>query len=892
MLSNSDESNILSPFNLCNFHSDCGDFNPGLSPSLSHSCYTHYGCPSEMNGQRAPLPSSSNGGAHTPSVSRIPRGAARPRQGLSPRINHSFVPVFHERSHDEDAAILSDNLWKLARKTGNLNLANKGMARVVTSEQLNRWKYPALDKIESHAIGNGLMDSSALWRTRKQLTSFCMCGPHTRRKRYYQIREFQMASSADELESEDPDDEIELDDPIPQPNPDALPERLYDINDADEDSKKANLEQLSLNEEDAWWNQQPINNLDLSSNALTHLSPKIENLLTLTVLQLHDNALVALPPEIGKLEKLVRLNLSHNKLNELPVELFSLPELRHLNISHNEFIELNPDISNLHMLEFLDAGNNNLKSLPGGIGFLVRLTALLLPNNHIVELPPDIVNMRSLQKLDLMKNDLTGLPEDMGLLRKLQCLYVQHNDIKELPSFEGNETLNELHASNNFIERVPKDLCSNLPHLQVFDLRDNKIKQLPDEVCLLRNLNRLDVSNNSISVLPVTLSSLAHLISLQVDGNPIKTIRRDIIQCGTARILKTLQERAQAKDRETGGLASDGMSCGNARPSTVDDMPAGSVDNYQQRQHVAPVQAQSMQYPYPSQPQFMPQPEQFCFYYPQYVIPLAQQRLQEQEQQRFNHYMPQPQQLPYDNSFGPAPLHMSHHLPQQQQKQEHHVDFTRCAVHPRWVYKLRHTRTLAVNVENLTNVPDHVFELAAAEQVHVVDFARNQLKALPNGLQHMSKLVTELVLSHNAISHVHPFISQFTRIAHLNLSNNLLTDLPLEFRVLNTLRELNIANNRFTFIPKALYELQGLEILIASENRIKALNVAGLEGMSRLNTLDLRNNDIESIPPILGNLTNITHLELIGNPFRQPRHQILIKGTDAIMSYLRDRIPI
>jgi len=36
---------------------------------------------------------------------------------------------------------------------------------------------------------------------------------------------------------------------------------------------------------------------------------------------------------------------------------------------------------------------------------------------------------------------------------------------------------------------------------------------------------------------------------------------------------------------------------------------------------------------------------------------------------------------------------------------------------------------------------------------------------------------------------------------------------------------------------------------------------------------------------------NFSHLELVGNPFRQPRHQILMKGTDAIMSYLRDRIP-
>ncbi|XP_017968997.1 leucine-rich repeat-containing protein 40 isoform X6 [Drosophila navojoa] len=680
------------PFDECVNSIDCGgDYNLDSVPASG--CYNQYHCPCEMNARQ-------NLGTSCAGASRIPRAAARPRQSLSPRINYAFQPVFHERTSKEDDTLLTDTLWKLARKTGTLNLTNKGMARV--------------------------------------------------------------------------------------------PERLFDINEADADTKKRTLEQLSINEEDAWWNQVPLNNLDLSSNALTHISPKIENLSTLTVLQLHDNALVELPPQISKLEKLVRLNLSHNKLKELPPDLYSLPELRHLNISHNEFEELNPDISNLHMLEFLDAGNNNINSLPGGIGFLVRLTALLLANNHIKELPPDIVYMRSLQKLDLMKNDLVALPEDMGLLRKLQFLYVQHNDIKELPSFDGNEMLSELHASNNYIDHVPKELCENLPHLKILDLRDNKITQLPDEVCLLRNLNRLDITNNSISVLPVTLSTLAHLISLQVDGNPIKTIRRDILQCGTARILKTLHDRAQAKERTDGG---------------ADDLPCSSS------------------------------------------AAGSQLSMQKQQQQ---------QQLPANMTDK---------------------------------YKLRHSRTLAVNLEGLTDVPAHVFELASEEKVHVVDFARNHLSTLPKGLQHMSDLVTELVLSHNVINNVPPFISQFTRITFLNLSNNLIKDLPQEFGLLNTLRELNIANNRFEALPNALYELQGLEILIASDNQIKALNVAGLQNLPRLSTLDLRNNNIEHVPPTLGNLTNITHLELVGNPFRQPRHQILMKGTDSIMSYLRDRIP-
>ncbi|XP_020817814.1 leucine-rich repeat-containing protein 40 isoform X5 [Drosophila serrata] len=674
-----------------------GDFD--LSP-----CFTHYGCPNEMSD----LPGVGRAGAKGGTASRIPRCAPSQRQrqtattmARSPRPKSSFRPVFHERTTEEDDSILTQQLWKLARKTGNLNLSNKALASV--------------------------------------------------------------------------------------------PERLYDINEADADSKAVNLEQLSIKEEDAWWNQVPLTNLDLSSNTLTHLSPKIANLQhSLTVLTLHDNALVELPSEIGKLEKLMRLNVSHNKLKQLPRETYSLPELRHLNISYNEFNELDPDISDLHMLEFLDAGHNNIQSLPGGIGFLVRLTALLLPHNHIKELPPDLVNMRSLQKLDLMQNDLTCLPEDMGLLRKLECLYLQHNDILELPNFEGNEALSELHASNNFIMTVPKAMCSNLPHLKILDLRDNKITELPDELCLLRNLNRLDVSNNTISMLPVTLSSLAHLISLQVDGNPIKTIRRDIIQCGTTRILKTLHERALAKAKEDG---SDNAVSNSGAGISVTRLSGGQAEDCELPSN------------YPDR------------------------------------------------------------------------------------YKLRHTRTLAVNLEELTEVPEQVFQIARNEGVHVVDFARNQLSTLPNGLQHMHDLVTELVLSHNLIGYVPKFISQFTRITFLNLSNNLLSDLPMEFGVLNTLRELNIANNRFQFIPNSVFELQGLEIFIASENHIKTLNVSGLKSMPRLSTLDLRNNDIDSIPPTLGNLTNITHLELVGNPFRQPRHQILMKGTDAIMSYLRDRIP-
>ncbi|KAI8130217.1 hypothetical protein FF38_12561 [Lucilia cuprina] len=571
-----------------------------------------------------------------------------------------------------------------------------------------------------------------------------------------------------------------------------VPDKVYTINSGDDD-KEVTLESLVANEEDAWWNKVPLNNLDLSSNQLTQLSPKIANLCSLTTLTLYDNGLTSLPKEIGKLEKLLRLNLSRNNLKELPAEFFTLPDLRYLNLSYNKFSELHPDISDFHMLEVLDVSNNELTELPGGIGFLVRLTTLLLAYNHIKELPNDLVNMRSLQKLDLMHNDLIALPEDMGSLRKLQCLYVQHNDIKELPDFDGCD-LQELHVSNNFIEKIPKNLCSKLPHLKIFDLRDNKITQLPDEIALLQSLIRLDISNNSISNLPYSLSSLAHLVSLQVEGNPIKSIRRDILQCGTVRILKTLKDRA-------GGLEA-AAAAANAEANTMGSDGLNS----------------------PRRPP--------C--------------------------------LGEENSIFPDR------------------------------YKLRKTHCLTVTMQNLTEAPDELFATACEENVNIVDFSRNRFTTLPEGLLQMKTCCSELVFANNVISTVPSFISQFTRLSLVNLSCNNLTNLPEEFSVLNTLRELNISNNKFEMLPNCVYELQGLEILLACDNRIKVIDASssGLGALKRLATLDLRNNNIEHVPPILGNLKNITTLEIIGNPFKLPRHQTLQKGTDAIMTYLRDRIPV
>lgn len=85
--------------------------------------------------------------------------------------------------------------------------------------------------------------------------------------------------------------------------------------------------------------------------------------------------------------------------------------------------------------------------------------------------------------------------------------------------------------------------------------------------------------------------------------------------------------------------------------------------------------------------------------------------------------------------------------------------------------------------------------------------------------------------------------------------------------------------------------MRGLEILQACDNQIAQIDMNGLSQLKYLATLDLANNNINFVPPHLGNMKQLRFLELRGNSFRQPRYAILEQGTETILSYLRDRIP-
>uniref|UniRef100_A0A8B9K9N7 Leucine-rich repeat-containing protein 40 n=1 Tax=Astyanax mexicanus TaxID=7994 RepID=A0A8B9K9N7_ASTMX len=256
---------------------------------------------------------------------------------------------------------------------------------------------------------------------------------------------------------------------------------------------------VSFSASDRWWEQTDLTKLLLSSNKLETLSEDVKLLPALVVLDIHDNQLRTLPATIGELEQLQKLNLSHNKMTDLPLELWNLTNLRCLHLQQNLIEQLPSELGQLCQLEDLDLSNNKLIIVPDGLANLNNLVKLNLSFNSLKSLPSAISEMKNLRMLDCSRNQLESVPPVLAQMASLEQLYLRHNKLRFLPELPSCKTLKELHCGNNQIEVLEAAHLKHLSALSVLELRDNKVKSLPEEITLLQGLQRLDLTNNDLS---------------------------------------------------------------------------------------------------------------------------------------------------------------------------------------------------------------------------------------------------------------------------------------------------------------------------------------------------------------------------------------------------------
>ncbi|XP_069718086.1 leucine-rich repeat-containing protein 40 [Phaenicophaeus curvirostris] len=539
-----------------------------------------------------------------------------------------------------------------------------------------------------------------------------------------------------------------------------VPQHIWRIN---LDTPEEAHQNLSFGAADRWWEQTDLTKLLLASNKLQSLSEDIRLLPALTVLDVHDNQLTSLPSALGQLENLQKLDVSHNKLISIPEELLQLSCLKSLLLQHNELSHLPDGFGQLVALEELDLSNNRLTDIPTSFALLINLVRLNLACNQLKNLPADISAMKSLRQLDCTKNYLETVPPKLATMASLEQLYLRKNKLRSLPEFPSCKLLKELHAGENQIEILNAENLKHLSSLSVLELRDNKIKSVPDEITLLQKLERLDLANNDISRLPYTMGNLPQLKFLSLEGNPLRTIRRDLLQKGTQELLKYLRSKIQ----------DDVTSPGGEPPVTAMTLPSESRVNMH-----AITSLKLLEY---SEKQAAVIPDEMFDAVGSHRVATVNF-----SKNQLNEVPPRIVEL--KDSVCDVNLGFN---------RISSLSSEFCMLH-----KLAH---LDIRNNFLTTLPE---EMEALTQLQVINLSFNRFKAFPSVLYRIVTLET-ILLSNNQVGSIDPLqLKKMERLGTLDLQNNDLLQVPPELGNCENLRTLLLEGNPFR-TPRAAVLAKG-----------------------------------------------------------------------------------
>ncbi|KAF9581465.1 hypothetical protein BGW38_001499 [Lunasporangiospora selenospora] len=605
-----------------------------------------------------------------------------------------------------------------------------------------------------------------------------------------------------------------------------------------------------------WWDTVDLTRLTAADNAITFIDSRIQEFGGLVYVDFHSNCLATLPEEFAHLERVMSLNLSSNRFLEIPIILFRLKALVELNLSGNQISgPLDSSIGKLVGLESLDLSDNQLTSLPHELSHLRSLRRLNLSKNRLQNLSVQVlIHMPKLTELEIADNCLTCLFSGLAVfntengdkghqvleLPSLVRIDARRSGLQRMTDVEDVvkpsillPSIKEIFLSHNNLSSLD-NLMTAMPQLRHLDIQSNRFTGIPSGVYDSSNLRHLNMSVNQMEMMPSELGSMTDLLTFNWEGNPIRNVPRSI--ANTESLLKLLRQR-QSADAPVATTAEHLESI------------VVSIDSN------SPILTHSE----PRSP------------------PTQQSR---QDMRSLANELPSPM-AELGSAVEKAVVEAPRGIPDKK------------LTHP--------SQNLSLVRKGLKDLT--VKEIIAAchdPQSALLDF--NAFTVFPRALQETFGMttLTKISIHHNKISDF-PFQLSFPLLTILDISDNLLESLQSD-HVSNAIEaeqiglscfprlvELNMTANRLTEVPPWLPRLfPSLKILIASRNKITSIDPQSFEG---LQSLDLSGNEIAALPPRLGNVRSIQNLLVDGNTFRVPRRQVMEQGTEAVMEYLRSRIP-
>ncbi|KAH8885424.1 L domain-like protein [Thozetella sp. PMI_491] len=543
-------------------------------------------------------------------------------------------------------------------------------------------------------------------------------------------------------------------------------------------------------------------------------------------------------------------------------------------------------------LETLDLHGNMLIALPMGLRRLELLTSLNLSQNRLANnclevisqikalkdlklggnllygpLDPCFSSLQNLEILDLHGNNIASLPSNFGNLARLRILNISENVFETIP-FEilAELPLTELVARKNQLSgTLIADSVKSMPALQTLDVSANQLVQLiaPDKTCDMPALHQLTLSVNRLQTLP-DITGWKNLFTLSADENSINAFPEGFTKLEKLRSVDFSSNDIRVIPAEVGLM--DNLSMLRLSGNPLRDKKFCSASTDELKSTLAQRLEPSMVY-HEAQDFGGAAPGQMGGQNIAKAVG-AEDDDDDDDQDDFA--------TPPTSAPGSPARQRSQTLTGQT-----------------WPVKsggvLDRSKT-----ESSSLHPVICSKVAAAHKIRDVQLHHNLFTTMPDSLSFFADTLTSLSMAKNQLLGEEYLTAdlELPELKELNLADNKITSLaPLaaHLRAPNLVK-IDVSLNRIATLPAGHLRdiFPKLEILLVSNNHLAELDPECLKGLRIVNA---SNNDIAHLNPRLG-LLDLESLLVTGNRFRVPKWNVLDRGTEATLRWLRSRVPL
>ncbi|KAG9396602.1 Leucine rich repeat [Carpediemonas membranifera] len=519
----------------------------------------------------------------------------------------------------------------------------------------------------------------------------------------------------------------------------------------------------------------------------------------------------------------------------------------------NKLVELTDDISRWLELSVLDLSNNMLLSFPKAVEALAELRALKLDGNRLTDLPDVLDRLPVLALLTLSRNSLAALPSSITRCLALASLDVSNNRLARVPPGTGALWTNLIHLdlSHNMLDDLSE--MKPIPSLETINLSFNRLMALPDFLGQCTKLHTVEAEHNSIRFVPAMPEALTEL---RMGNNQLSGLPESLLECRKLSVLVVSDNSIESLPDDIDRLSS--LTTLDVHNNSLRSLPPrlGLLQGTLVRLSAEGNQLKDLKHAVLQKGAVA-------------VLDLLRTRMDVEDDE--------PQAAVHAETLGasgrlvvsPGPTV----FPQRSMRGRADLDGVTAVI---------------ANGCGLESIDDELLaELFPSLQT--LELGDNKLTEMP-ALHRIATLKT-VVLRKNRLTAVPETLAQCRNLEHLDLSVNKISNYSVPETVFARLplRHLDMSYNALKTFP---FEARGvpprLETLIVANNHIADFPTELGESFVKvgLQVLDIANNDMSTIPPVMGRCP-LTQFQVEGNILRRLRQAIITQGTEAILKWLR-----